>query len=73
MPGQELIDSIKRRSKNNACESCGNTSWMIQDGEYALVEVVGGNLAESGIPVSAVVCDQCGFTRLYSNLIGDNP
>lgn len=71
MTDGEPIESIKRRSRNSECGSCGNTSWMVQDGEFALVEVSGGDFSPSGIPLTAVVCSQCGLIRLYSNLVGD--
>jgi hypothetical protein len=71
MPSEEIIESIRQRARNPECDSCGSSSWAIQDGEFALVEVSSGDLdLGSGIGTTAVVCQGCGYIRLYSNLIG---
>lgn len=66
----DLKASIDRRVRNVACESCGGERWGIQEGRYALVAVSKDGLnTGSGVPVNAVICQGCGFVRLYSVFI----
>ena len=66
----DLEASIARRARNAACESCGCEDWGIQEGRYALVAVSEHGLGTAGgVPVNVVICDRCGFVRLYSILI----
>jgi hypothetical protein len=71
--GEEIFESVKRRSRNPECGSCGATEWMIQDGKYMVPEVDGPGSPPgppSGIPVYASVCAGCGLIRFYSTLVG---
>jgi hypothetical protein len=71
MADGEIVESIRRRSRNTTCESCGeNPVWNVQEAELALVEVVDEKLDQNSIvPVHAAVCGTCGFVRLYSTLV----
>jgi hypothetical protein len=60
------------------CESCGASTWVVNEGRYALVEVndSGPIVTEAGphagyaLPLYAVVCDSCGNVRLlHANLL----
>jgi hypothetical protein len=75
MSNGDIIESIRRRTRNHTCESCGETpTWNIQDGTFALLEITADDDLDpaNGIPVYAVVCGTCGFIRLYSTAIGDS-
>jgi len=67
----EIIESIKRRARDFTCTSCGAQDWAIQTGNQALVAASheGVDLT-SAVPVHTVICNKCGFIRLYSALIG---
>ena len=66
----DLEASIASRARNAACESCGCEDWGIEEGRYALIAVSQHGLnAADGVPVNVVICDRCGFVRLYSVVI----
>jgi hypothetical protein len=70
MTPDALEASIARRARNAACESCGSEDWGIQEGQYALAAISERGLnTGGGVPVNVVICDRCGFVRLYSVVI----
>jgi hypothetical protein len=48
------------------CEACGETRWSISKDRFSLTKLDASNtLTSTGLPVHAVICDNCGFVRLF--------
>jgi ribosomal protein L37E len=64
----KLGEHIQANVRHANCEACGTNAWtMYDDATFALVEArspPGG--APGGIEVAAVVCNSCGYVRLFS-------
>jgi hypothetical protein len=49
------------------CEACDSNNWAVTDDTYVLAGLDEGNrLTMSGLPVHAMVCQECGFVRLFA-------
>ena len=70
--GDELIQHLNTKWKNQPCPLCGTRQWNVQDKTFELREFHGGNLVlGSGpiIPIIPVICTNCGNTVLVNPLV----
>lgn len=52
------------------CEACDGNNWAIPDDTYILAAVDASNtLTMSGMPLNVMVCQECGFVRLFAKRI----
>ena len=65
-----LREHIEANVRHSNCDACGTNAWtMYDDATFALTEALPKPGAESarGIGVMAVVCNSCGYVRLFSS------
>jgi len=63
---EEQLKAIQKwdnaNSKKRECPSCDNPSWKTIPGEFALTS----NSEQTKLDLMPVVCQSCGFIKLYS-------
>ena len=63
--------TVETRTLHGECEACDGNSWAVTGDTYILSAVDQNNrLTMSGMPVYTMVCEECGFVRLFSKPIG---
>lgn len=72
----EINEKLEAAGAKDACLTCGSPDLIIDpSAESALLAMNDGVVAfDRAIPVVALICTRCGFTRLHStpHLLGDN-
>ena len=56
---------------DKTCPICGSNNWTVAPDPQQLMRFAGGSLVVGGavIPVVAVTCTNCGYTRLFNPLV----
>lgn len=58
---------VDARNLRGECEACDGNNWAIPDDTYILAAVDANNrLTMSGMPLHVMVCEECGFVRLFA-------
>lgn len=72
----QINENLEAAGAKDACLACGSPDLIIDpSAESALLAMNDGTVAfDRAIPVIALICTRCGFTRLHStpHLLDDN-
>lgn len=67
---EKVAEALNKKKATAICVSCGNNDWALLP-QAALVTQWVNTIPAPGIPVSAAICNNCGFIRLHAlNALG---
>ena len=61
----KLVEALNAKKASSLCVSCGSNNWTLMP-QAALVPQWINVLPAPGVPVSASICNNCGFVRLHA-------
>lgn len=61
----KLVEALNAKKASSLCVSCGSNNWALMP-QAALVPQWINVLPAPGVPVSAAICNNCGFVRLHA-------
>jgi hypothetical protein len=62
--------TVQAKNLHGECEACDGNSWAVTDDTYILSAVdEHSRLTMQGMPVHVMVCEECGFVRLFARTI----
>lgn len=65
---------LKARGVSGQCEACGATTWVVNEDRSWLVTLTpAGATTNEGVPVHTMVCQHCGYVRLFHSRILHDP
>jgi hypothetical protein len=68
-PDQEQV-TVEAKNLHGECEACDGNNWAVTGDTYMLSAVDERNrLTMTGMPVHVMVCEECGFVRLFARSI----
>ena len=61
----KFAEALNAKKASSLCVSCGSNNWALLP-QAALVPQWINVLPAPGVPVSAAICNNCGFVRLHA-------
>jgi hypothetical protein len=71
--GKDLFDFLDSRGARKNCPLCGHEDWHGWDERVSLPHALGSTAADKGTDVFPLTCANCGFIRLQSAHVLDDP
>ena len=68
-----IFDFLRSRDARIACPFCGQEEWQGWDQRVALEHVAGNATVDRGTEAFPLTCANCGFIRLQSAHVLDDP
>jgi len=68
-----VCDFLKGRGARMSCPFCGHEHWHGWDERVALEHVIGSDTVDRGTEAFPLTCANCGFIRLQSAHVLDDP
>jgi len=67
MPNPQVEAKILAKVTKPKCDACDANAWEVSDEAHFLAIIRDGNriVTDSGIPLYAAICTNCGFVRLF--------
>jgi len=73
MRGKALFDFLGSRGARKNCPLCGHEEWYGWDERVSLLHAVGSGASDRGTEAFPLTCANCGFIRLQSAHVLDDP
>jgi hypothetical protein len=69
---EKIVEALKQQGATRACALCGKGPWALADAFYFLTaqqDLPNVSVGSPGMPLAAMVCENCGNTVLINMLI----